>query len=142
MPGTSIEERRRAAVLYSDHPFVCYVDADQRLPKTTDWSNLLSLFSDNDKLAGVQFKLEALAVNDSYWTRGFAFRHNLITGNPGPRKVIGTPCLVRRDIYSKYAYSSNISAPCDDIMIVYQLRSNGYSLWPHPISRINSLDRH
>lgn len=128
LPGSSIESRRRSALEECSSAYLCFLDADQIFQPLTNLGAVLMLFKKNNLLAGVQFCLKAIADEPSYWTRGFAFRHNVITGMPGSRKVIGTPSIFRVSALLSSAYMDGISGPADDTMTCYRLRDNGYEL--------------
>ena len=128
LPGSSIELRRRAALVECNTPYICFLDADQIFHPSTDFCDVLACFDINNSLAGVQFRLKALADSPSYWANGFSLRHNLITGQAGPRTVIGTPCVFKVEFLLKTSYIDGITGPSDDTMACHRLRENGYTL--------------
>ena len=127
-PNTSIEHRRRQAALDCTTEFICFVDADQVIPDGVSFADIVSLMEKNQLIAGVQLCLKALTLEKNYFSLGFAFRHNLVTGVIGERKVIGTPCLFRTKILSDFGYTTGVSGPCDDTAMCMQIRKAGYKV--------------
>jgi len=125
-PDTSIEQRRRQAVLDCTTEYICFVDADQVISERASFAHIIDLMNNNRLIAGVQLRLKALTLEKNYFSLGFAFRHNLVTGLVGERKVIGTPCLFRTKVLSDFGYKTGISGPSDDTAMCMQIREAGY----------------
>ena len=126
LPESSISDRRSRAISDCDTEFLLFVDADQRLDMAPINGIVADHFSDPN-VAGVQFSLRVDAPN-SYCERGFALRHRLITGEPGKRVVIGTPCIFRASAVRDVGYDSSLTGGSDDTALGHALTSRGYDL--------------
>ncbi len=130
MPGTSISYRRNKAFEIANSEYICFVDADQRLNSIdVDFeAKITEYFLKDSKLAGLQFTLKAIGKNCGYWAESFAERHNIITGKPGFRNVIGTPCVFRSILAKAANYEKNLTGPSDDTLFCSRLIDKGFRL--------------
>ncbi len=128
--GSSIAERRSRAITDCRTAFVLFLDADQRL-EILDLNELVERYFDDPSVAGIQFCLRATEVSN-YWERGFSRRHEIITGTPGPRAVIGTPCIFRVSEVRAVGYDVAISGGSDDTALGHMLRARGFILLAVP----------
>lgn len=128
MPGSSISSRRGYALEQIDAEFLLFVDADQRLCGDSSIEDLLHNFKSTSKLAGIQLRLKADPSTKGYWALGFSERLNLITGKPGRRAVIGTPCIFKKSITREVRYNVNLTGPSDDTLFCSSLIRAGYVL--------------
>lgn len=130
LPETSISCRRGRAINMAESEYICFVDADQRLiePKEMFAERLIKYFENESELAGVQFTLSADESCVGYWARGFAKRLEMITGQNGPRKVIGTPCVFRLSYAQKVGYDESLTGPSDDTLFCSKLIDSGFTL--------------
>lgn len=126
--GTSIAQRRNYALTLRKSRFAMFVDADQRLRPNLDLDDLINRHFLNSRIAGVQFSLRAIAHTPNYWTEGFDIRHQLITSGPGPRTVIGTPCIFDLKKLHNLAYNEKISGSSDDTDFGYSIMKAGFDL--------------
>lgn len=110
--------------------YICFIDADQRLvgPREGFVERLIKYFENENELAGVQFSLSADESCVGYWAKGFAKRLEMITGQNGPRKVIGTPCVFRLSFAKKVGYDESLTGPSDDTLFCSKLIDSGFTL--------------
>lgn len=130
LPETSISCRRGRAINMAQSEYICFVDADQRLigPSEGFSERLIKHFENEDELAGVQFSLSADESCVGYWAKGFAKRLEMITGQHGLRRVIGTPCVFRLSFAKKVGYDENLTGPSDDTLFCSKLIESGFTL--------------
>lgn len=125
MPGTSLSFRRQTALETLDCDFVLFVDADQRL--TNDFINhesIIEKYFDNSLLAGIAFKKNG--DEDHYWSQGFQVRNDLFISSQGSPKVIGTPCIFRRELARKVGFEKTANGSIDDTYLCKKLGALGY----------------
>lgn len=128
LPGSSISIRRGYALDNIDCKYLFFVDADHRLSSEYAENELLKYFDKNEKLAGIQLRLDAHKSTKGYWAKGFSERLRMITATPGGRVVIGTPCIFRKKITQQIGYDKNLTGPSDDTLFCSKLIAAGYSL--------------
>lgn len=130
LPESSISFRRARAINMAQSEYVCFVDADQRLTWTGEGfaETIIKYFENESYLAGVQFSLSANESCVGYWARGFAKRLEMITGQQGLRKVIGTPCVFRLSFAKKVGYDESLTGPSDDTLFCSKLVESGFTL--------------
>ncbi len=128
MPGSSISARRAYALDSIDCDYIFFVDADQRLSNNFSENNLLGYFERQNKLAGIQLRLQAHESTAGYWAKGFSERLKMITGIPGRRLVIGTPCVFSKNLTQGIGYEKKLTGPCDDTLFCSKLTAAGYDL--------------
>ena len=127
--GKSISYRRGYAVENASAEYICFVDGDQRLVKESNVVNVVhKYFYFSNELAGLQFSLTAEILGGSYWAEGFSRRLALITGTPGSRVVIGTPCIFRTSLAKKVGYDISLTGSSDDTVFCGRLIKSGYKL--------------
>jgi glycosyltransferase involved in cell wall biosynthesis len=130
LPETSISFRRGFAINNSDSEYICFVDADQRINKLEGGGldKIIRYFEKENKLAGIQFSLKADVSCSGYWAKGFAKRLQMITGQQGFRRVIGTPCVFRLNFAKKVGYEKSLTGPSDDTLFCSKLIDCGFTL--------------
>ena len=129
LPGSSISARRGRAVELAASDFLCFVDADQRLLSEYPIDEIVArYFLERPALAGVQLALNPINAKRSYWVDGFAERLRIITGKPGPRVVIGTPCIFRSENAKVVGYDASLTGPSDDTLFCRKLLDRGFTL--------------
>jgi len=128
LPGSSISIRRGYALENIDCEFLFFVDADQRLASEYSERDLFSYFNNDENLAGLQLRLEADTSTSGYWAKGFAERLKIITGTPGKRRVIGTPCVFKNEIAKNIGYDIHLTGPSDDTLFCSKIVAAGYNL--------------
>jgi glycosyltransferase involved in cell wall biosynthesis len=130
LPETSISFRRNKAFEICKSEYLCFVDADQRLNSidVNFESKITEYFLKDPKLAGLQLRLKAAKGMRGYWAKGFAERHNLITGAPGFKIVIGTPSVFRLNLARNAIYEKTLTGPSDDTLFCVRLIDQGLRL--------------
>ena len=130
LPESSISFRRGRAINIAQSEYICFVDADQRLIPTGEGltKTIIKYFENESCLAGVQFSLSANEGCIGYWAKGFAKRHEMITGQPGLRKVVGTPCVFRQSLVKQIGYDESLTGPSDDTLFCSKLIEGGFIL--------------
>ena len=126
VPGTSLAKRRGLAILNCDQDFLLFLDADQSL--VVDPDQVVKKYFSDPLLAGVQFSGRAAKESQGYWAHGFGYRWQLITGTPGPRKVLGTPTIFRVSVSKIVKFDPEVSGSTDDTDFCYRLIQAGYKL--------------
>jgi glycosyltransferase involved in cell wall biosynthesis len=129
LEGTSISYRRGYAVQNSSAEYICFVDGDQKLIKESNIIHAVHKYFDSiSNLAGLQFSLIAENIDNSYWADGFSRRLSIITGTPGSRVVIGTPCIFKASLAKKVGYDTSLTGSSDDTVFCARLIESGYKL--------------
>lgn len=125
MPSTSLSLRRQTALETLDCEFVFFVDADQRLTNDfIDHESIIEKYFGNSLLAGIAFKKNG--EEDHYWSRGFQIRNDLFISSQGSPKVIGTPCIFRRDLAREVGFEKTANGSIDDTYLCKKLGALGY----------------
>ena len=117
--------QRQYAIDHAEGKYVGIFDADHRLqPGCLD--TLVKELETNG-YDGIEAQILSLH-NSNYWEwameQNFRLTHNI----PGPRIMIGTPCLYRRDVLTKVRFDPFFTAANDDTDLCYRLVREGYKL--------------
>lgn len=125
LPGTTLAYRRNEGAKQARGQYLAMVDADQTLP--ADALDTLVKELEASGYSGIQTQILSES-NETYWERGmeknFVLAHNI----PGPRIVIGTPALYRRDVFVQYGVDGALTASCDDTDWCYRMVRDGHKL--------------
>ena len=137
-PGTSLSYRRGYAIEESKEDFVFFVDADQRLINTPQPNEeiLSNYFNSDPKLAGIVYTKIPAGLKQNYWERGFAKRHQIVSGGGENVQVIGTPCIFRTDYGKQVGFNRELAGSCDDTVFCDRLVDAGYTLRAIPENAI------
>ena len=137
-PGTSLSYRRGYAIEESNKDFVFFVDADQRLISTPRPNEeILSSYFDTDpQLAGIVYTKIPANSKQNYWEKGFAKRHQIVSGGGKNVQVIGTPCIFRTDYGKQVGFNRELAGSCDDTVFCDRLIEAGYTLKAIPENAI------
>lgn len=124
--GKGLAYARQLGIVSASRPFVAFIGPDNVI--TSELIDAMRLALEKDgKLAGVAPQTNVVNAT-SYWekTTSAFFRHFINT--PGYARVIGTPCMWKRDVLLKVPYDPSIRAAADDTDVALRLGEAGYRL--------------
>lgn len=117
--------QRKVAVENCSFKYIAIIDADHR-PEVGAFQKLISELEDNN-FDGIEANILSIK-NSSYWDwameQNFVIDHNF----PGPRNMIGTPCIYRSEVIKKNNFDPFFTAASDDTDLCYRMCKNGYKL--------------
>lgn len=117
--------QRQVAVDEARCPYIGIFDADHRLTE----GSLHRLVEELQAHGYDGIEAQILSVsNSNYWEwameQNFRLSHNI----PGPRIMIGTPCIYRTEVLRKVRFDPFFTASSDDTDLCYRLVREGYKL--------------
>lgn len=124
--GKGLAYARQLGITSASRPFVAFVGPDN-LVEGSLIAAMQSALEKEEMLAGVAPQTNVVNAT-SYWektTRAF-FKHFI--NKPGYVRVIGTPCMWKRDVLLKIPYDPAIRAAADDTDVALRLGEAGYRL--------------
>lgn len=117
--------QRKIAVDNCKYKYIAVIDADHR-PEKDAFKKLIQELEENN-FDGIEANILSIK-NSSYWDwameQNFVIDHN----SPGPRNMIGTPCIYKGEILKKINFDPFFTAASDDTDLCYRMCKNGYKL--------------
>ena len=117
--------QRKIAVDNCKYKYIAVIDADHR-PEKDACKKLIQELEENN-FDGIEANILSIK-NSSYWDwameQNFVIDHN----SPGPRNMIGTPCIYKGKILKKINFDPFFTAASDDTDLCYRMCKNGYRL--------------
>lgn len=120
-----LAHQRKVAVDSAQCNYIGLFDADHRVPKNA----IAGLIDDLEEYHydGIEAQIRSVC-NKGYWDwameKNFELSHNL----PGPRIMIGTPCIYRAGPLKKINFDPFFTGPSDDTDLCYRMIKAGYRL--------------
>jgi len=117
--------QRKVGVEAASQEYIAIIDADHR-PEPGCFRILIEELESNS-YDGIEAQILSIS-NNGYWDwameQNFKLTHNL----PGPRIMIGTPCIYRTNVLKKINFDPFFTGPSDDTDLCYRLVKAGYRL--------------
>lgn len=117
--------QRKVGVDAASQEYIALMDADHR--PTRDCFATLIQELQAQEYDGIEAQILSLS-NKGYWDwameQNFALTHNI----PGPRIMIGTPCIYRAAVLKEVNFDPFFTGPSDDTDLCYRLTRKGYKL--------------
>jgi glycosyltransferase involved in cell wall biosynthesis len=117
--------QRKTAVDAASCKYIATIDADQRFEREA--FKLLIEELEKNGYAGIEAQIISV-YNKGYWDwameQNFKLTHNM----PGPRIVIGGPCVYRGEVIKKINFDPFFIGTGEDTDLSYRLVKNGYKL--------------
>jgi len=117
--------QRQVAVDNAEGKYVGLFDADHRL--TEGCLERLALDLEDNGYDGIEAQILSL-TNNNYWEWAMEQNFRLVHNVPGPRIMIGTPCLYRRSVLQEVRFDPFFTASSDDTDLCYRLVKQGFKL--------------
>ena len=117
--------QRKIGVDRAEYKFIALIDADQR-PTVGCFA---SLIKEIEKYQYDGIGAQRVSVrNIGYWDWAMEKNFKLTHNNPGPRIMIGTPCIYRSSVLKIVNFDPFFTGPSDDTDLCYRMVSAGYKL--------------
>lgn len=117
--------QRKVGVEAASCRYIGLIDADHR-PDPDCFARLIKELEENG-YDGIEAQIISVS-NKGYWDwameQNFRLTHNI----PGPRIMIGTPCIYRTEVLKKINFDPFFTGPSDDTDLCYRLCKAGYKL--------------
>lgn len=123
--GRGLARARRCAIDHTDTKYVALLDADHRL--TDRCLEKLADELENCGYDGIEAQILG-SQNTNYWEWAMEQNFRLAHNQPGPRIMIGTPCLYRTQVLRKVPFDVFFTGASDDTDLCYRLVREGYKL--------------
>lgn len=125
VPRRGLSSQRNRCVQEARNPLVALFDADHRPdPDTLD---ILARELETYQVDGIEAQILS-EQNTGYWDWAMEMNFKLTHNQPGPRIMIGTPCVYKRDVLLAVPFDEFFTGPSDDTDLCYRLVTAGYSL--------------
>lgn len=125
VPRDGLASQRNRCVEEARNPLVALFDADHR-PEPDALVNLVRELAENDA-DGIEAQILSEG-NLGYWDWAMEMNFILTHNVPGPRIMIGTPCVYRTEVLREVQFDNFFTGPSDDTDLCYRLVRAGYSL--------------
>jgi len=125
VPRSGLASQRQVCVEQSNSSLIALLDADHR-PTNGCFEKLITemrLYGWD----GVEAQIES-EFNTSYWDSAMEFNFKISHNEVGPRKMIGTPCVYKRNVLINVQFDKSVRGPSDDTDLCYRLELAGYSM--------------
>ena len=117
--------QRQKGVETAKGKYIALIDADHR-PEPGCFERLIKEM-EKEGYDGIEAQILSV-FNKGYWDwameQNFKLTHNL----PGPRIMIGTPCIYKVHVLKKIKFDPFFTGPSDDTDLCYRLVKAGYKL--------------
>lgn len=120
-----LAHQRKTGVDAATEKYIALIDADHR-PQPGSFRTLIEEL-ENNNYTGIEAQIHSVQ-NTGYWDwameKNFELNHNF----PGPRIMIGTPCIYRAEPLKRVNFDPFFSGPSDDTDLCYRMVKAGYKL--------------
>lgn len=120
-----LAHQRKVGVDAANEPYIALIDADHR-PERGCFRTLIEELEAND-YDGIEAQILSVA-NKGYWDWAMEQNFRLTHNSPGPRIMIGTPCIYRAKVLKKVNFDPFFTGPSDDTDLCYRMVKAGYKL--------------
>lgn len=125
VPREGLSSQRNKCVEEARNPLVALFDADHR--PDPDTLTVLARELEENGADGIEAQILSEG-NSGYWDWAMEMNFVLTHNVPGPRFMIGTPCLYRAQVLKEVPFDEFFTGPSDDTDLCYRLVRAGYSL--------------
>lgn len=125
VPRAGLASQRNRCVEEAQNPLVALFDADHR--PEPDFLDVLVRELLQHQADGIEGQIVS-SHNTGYWDWAMEMNFKLTHNFPGPRVMIGTPCIYRRDALLTIPFDEFFTGASDDTDLCYRLVKAGYSL--------------
>lgn len=125
VPRNGLSAQRNRCVSEARNVLVALFDADHR--PEPDVLDVLARELQEFGVDGIEAQILSVE-NHGYWDWAMEMNFRLSQNKPGPRTMIGTPCVYRRDTLLGVPFDEFFTGPSDDTDLCYRLVKAGHSL--------------
>lgn len=125
VPRNGLAAQRNRCVEEAKYPLVALFDADHR--PESDALNILRQELLEFDVSGIEAQILSQS-NSGYWDWAMEMNFRLTHNVPGPRIMIGTPCLYRKTALVEVPFDIFFTGPSDDTDLCYRLVRAGHKL--------------
>lgn len=120
-----LANQRKEGVDAARHTYIAVIDADHR-PRPGAFATLIE---ELEALGYDGIEAQILSVsNKGYWDWAMEQNFRLTHNHPGPRIMIGTPCIYRAEVLKAVNYDPFFTGPADDTDLCYRMCQAGHKL--------------
>jgi len=120
-----LAHQRKVGVDKATQRYTALIDADHR-PEPGCFSTLIAELQEKE-YDGIEAQILSVS-NKGYWDWGMEQNFKLTHNIPGPRIMIGTPCIYSSKVLKKVNFDPFMTGPSDDTDLCYRMTKEGYKL--------------
>jgi glycosyltransferase involved in cell wall biosynthesis len=125
VPRQGLASQRNRCIQEARNSLIALFDADHR--PEPDALRILARELEEFQADGIEAQILS-QKNTGYWDWAMEMNFKLTHNLPGPRNMIGTPCVYRREALLHIRFDDFFTGPSDDTDLCYRMVRAGYRL--------------